>query len=163
MPETLPRPRLGDDVAAFQQTVIGVAGGFVLEAAQPRHRALVHYDFRRPTCTLHELDESHSVESMALLPRPPLRRRTARRHRVPGLWQSTSARPARRPRARRGRSPPSSAPRPERCRAPRRIGGSTARPTSPGSIPMAGPSRSTPAQACCAIAMHRAGSCRSVS
>jgi hypothetical protein len=59
--ETLPRPRFGDQVAEFQQTVIGVAGGFVIEAAQPKHRALVHYDFRRLTCTLYELEESHSL------------------------------------------------------------------------------------------------------
>ena len=55
--ETLPRPRVGNDVVTIRKHVVGVAGGFVMEGACGERRFLAHYDFRARECTLHEIDD----------------------------------------------------------------------------------------------------------
>ena len=56
--ETLPRPRVDNDVVAIRRPVVGVAGGFVVEGLCGQHRVLVHYDFPGRQATVHEIDDS---------------------------------------------------------------------------------------------------------
>jgi len=58
--ETLPRPRVDGPVALLPRTVLGVAGGFVLEGTRQGGCMLAHYDFPTRTCRLHEIGDAHT-------------------------------------------------------------------------------------------------------
>jgi hypothetical protein len=54
--ETLPRPRVDNNVLTFGRGPVGVAGGFVLEGSCERRRFLAHYALPDRTCRLHEVE-----------------------------------------------------------------------------------------------------------
>jgi hypothetical protein len=58
--ETLSRPRLDNDVVTLRRSVVGVAGGFVVEGLRGQRRVLAHYDFRSRSSTLHEIVDSQN-------------------------------------------------------------------------------------------------------
>ncbi len=55
--ETLPRPVVEGRVLKMRQNVVGVAGGFVVEAHHDERRFLVHYDLANRSVRCHEVSK----------------------------------------------------------------------------------------------------------
>jgi hypothetical protein len=56
--ETVPRPLLDGAVVKCSKTVLGVAGGFVVEGESADSRLLAHYDFKARSVKVHEIGAS---------------------------------------------------------------------------------------------------------
>ena len=116
--ETLPRPRVDNEVVTIRRTVVGVAGGFVVEglcraAPGPGSLRLSHPNRDRPRNR-----RLARRADLVVLPRPAHRRRAAGDDAIGPAWPSTWARPPTRAGRRRGRSGPPSVPIRESFRFP---------------------------------------------